>query len=85
MRSSLLHALGTPNLALDLLTSPAGSVNSAGLEVPVLTRFLYHSGDPFSTIELGELAVRESIREVAVEVRIMTMNNSFRILPYDSH
>jgi hypothetical protein len=84
-RSSLLHALGTTDLTLDLLASPAGSLNGAGLEVSVLTSLLDHSGDPFSTVELGELAVRESIGEVAIEVRMMSRNNSSRILPNDSH
>lgn len=64
----MLHALSTPDLTLDLLAGPAGSVNSSRLEFAVLACVLDHGGDPLSTVELREFAIREGIGEITTEV-----------------
>jgi hypothetical protein len=64
MRSSLLNALAATDLALDLFTGPACSIDGSGLEIAVLASFLDHLGEPVGTVVLGKLAVGESVGKI---------------------
>jgi hypothetical protein len=63
--SSLLHdGLLAADLALDLFAGPAGSLDSAWLELAIGLGLLDQSSQPVLSEGVDELAVRESIGEV---------------------
>jgi hypothetical protein len=68
LRSRLAHdGLGASNLALDLLTSPSGSLDGAGLVLSVGSGLLDHSSDPVLSESIRQLAVGEGISQIAAQ------------------
>lgn len=65
--SCLDHALGTANLALDLLARPPGSFDGTLLELAVRPSFLNHGCNPVLAEDLGQLAVGISIGKITRE------------------
>lgn len=66
--SCLLHdCLRSADLPLDLLTSPARSLDGTSLELPVRSGLLDHRGDPILTESIGQLAVGVRVCQVTVE------------------
>jgi len=63
--STLLHhGRSPPELALDLLASPAGRLNGPRLEFAVGSRLLDQGSDPILTEGLNQLSVRICVGEI---------------------
>jgi hypothetical protein len=63
-KSSLLNALSSTDLALDLLSSPACRIDGSCLEFTVLACVLDHLGKPLSAVICGEFSVGKCISKV---------------------
>ena len=59
-------SLGAANLTLDLLASPASSLDGPRLKVAVGLGLFDHGADPVLTEDIGQLAVGVGIGKIAV-------------------
>ncbi len=77
--------LTTGKLALDLLTSPASSLDGARREVAVALGFLDHSGYPVLTESVDQLAIGVGIGKITIYVSSVSSENMADDLPNDAH
>ena len=77
--------LTTRKLALDLLTSPASSLDGAGREVAVALGLLDHSGDPVLTESVDQLAVGVGVGKITIDINSVLNVNRADYLPNDAH
>lgn len=91
-RSTLLHHVRcTPNLALDLLASPSGGLNSPGLEITVDPRLLDQGSKPILAEGLDQFSVRVCIGKVTKHGLAFELTNTDKTqrrgdpLPNDTH
>lgn len=61
-------SLVTTDLSLDLLTSPASSLDSSGLEFPVGLGLLNHRTEPVLTERINQLAVGVGVGKITAKV-----------------
>ncbi len=66
----MLDALGSADLALDLLAGPACRIDGSGLEFAVLASILDHLGKPVCAVVGLELSMGEGVGEVTKAVSI---------------